>query len=144
MAKLAERMSRVDQKLSELRGITGPAKAEIAILDKEYTDYKVNIGQNPESDEVMDKIEKLYSDFMLRKRYEQRMMEMAYVVKRGDWLVKIAGLDTVYGDWKKWRLIYEANKSIMPNPNNPDLIFPGRSISIPLNLGIIVCFKVLC
>jgi hypothetical protein len=133
MTKLAERMSRVDQKLSELLGITGPAKAEIAILDKEYTDYKANIGQHPESDEVMDKIEKLYSELILRKRYEQRkrMMEMIYVVKRGDWLVKIAELDTVYGDWRKWRLIFEANKSIMPNPNNPALIFPEMRLVIP-------------
>jgi hypothetical protein len=133
MTKLVERMIRVDQKLFELLGITGSVKAEITILDTEYTDYKANIGQHPESDEVMDKIEKLYSELILRKRYEQRMTETVYVVKRGDWLVKIAELDIVYGDWRKWRLIYQANKSIMPNPNNPALILPGMRLTIPRN-----------
>lgn len=133
MAKLAERMGIVDQKLSALRGITGDAKAEIEILDKEYADYKANIDQHPEKDEVMDKIEKLYSELILRKRYERRMKSTVYVVKNGDWLVRIAELDTVYGDWRKWRLIYNANKSIMPEPNNPALIFPGMRLVIPRN-----------
>ncbi|MDR1149900.1 MAG: LysM peptidoglycan-binding domain-containing protein [Spirochaetaceae bacterium] len=139
MEKLAERMSHVDRKLSELigiTGITGPAEAEIAMLDREYADYKANIGQHPEADEVMDKIEKLYAELILRKRYEQRVtgtVYTVYIVKQGDWLVKIAGLDAVYGDWRKWRLIYEANKGTMPNPNNPALIFPGMRLAIPRN-----------
>jgi nucleoid-associated protein YgaU len=141
MIKLSERMSRVDPKLFELLGITGPAETEIAMLDKEYADYKANIDQHPENDEVMDKIERLYSECILRNRYERRIaetrtrmvMETVYIVKRGDWLVKIAELDTVYGDWRKWRLIYEANKGIMPNPNNPHLIRPGMRLVIPQN-----------
>jgi hypothetical protein len=141
MARLAERVILVDQKLVELRRITSPAKAEIAILDEEYAVYKANIDQHPEDDEVMDKVEKLYSELILRNRYEQRtaetktrtVMGTVYVVKRGDWLVKIAELDSVYGDWRKWRLIYEANKGVMPNPDNPALILPGMSLVIPQN-----------
>jgi hypothetical protein len=133
MANLAERMGAVDQKLAALRGITGPARAEIATLDREYADYKAHIDQHPERDEVMDKIEKLYAELILRKRYERRMGGMFYIVKPGDWLVRIAELDTVYGDWTRWRFIYQANKSIMPNPDNPDLIFPGMRLIIPQN-----------
>jgi nucleoid-associated protein YgaU len=133
IAHLVERMSMVDQKLAALREITGPAQAEIAMLDREYADYKAQIGQYPERDEVMDKIEKLYAELILRKRYERSMRRTIYVVKKGDWLVRIAEMDTVYGDWRKWRLIYHANKSIMPNPNNPALILPGMRLVIPEN-----------
>jgi hypothetical protein len=131
MAKLAEKISLVDQKMAELCELTGAERAEIAILNKEYAGYKTNIDQYPESDEVIDKIEKLYAELILRKRYEQRMRETIYFVKEGDWLVKISEMDIIYGDWRKWRLIYQANKDIMPNPNNPALIFPGMRLVIP-------------
>jgi nucleoid-associated protein YgaU len=30
-----------------------------------------------------------------------------------------------------WKVLYNANKSKMPDPNNPDLIEPGMVIDIP-------------
>jgi nucleoid-associated protein YgaU len=48
-----------------------------------------------------------------------------------DCLWNIAGRPWAYGDPAKWRLIYNANKSKMPEPDNPDLIHPGMVLDIP-------------
>jgi len=48
-----------------------------------------------------------------------------------DCLWNIAGYSWVYGDPEKWRVLYEANRSRMPEPNNPDLIEPGMILEIP-------------
>jgi hypothetical protein len=48
-----------------------------------------------------------------------------------DCLWNIAGRPWAYGDSTKWRLIYDANKANMPEPNNPDLIHPGMILDIP-------------
>ena len=49
-----------------------------------------------------------------------------YTVKSGDSLSKIA--KHVYGDASKWKVIHEANKAKIPNP---DLIHPGDQLTIP-------------
>jgi nucleoid-associated protein YgaU len=49
-----------------------------------------------------------------------------YVVVKGDSLSKIA--QRAYGDGRKWRKIYEANKDLI---KDPDLIYPGQSLRIP-------------
>lgn len=49
-----------------------------------------------------------------------------YTVKSGDSLSKIA--KHIYGDAKKWRKIFEANKDKI---KNPDLIYPGQVFTIP-------------
>jgi hypothetical protein len=48
-----------------------------------------------------------------------------------DCLWNIAGYSWVYGDPQRWRVLYEANKSKLPNPDNPNLIEPGTIIDIP-------------
>lgn len=50
-----------------------------------------------------------------------------YVVVDGDSLSKIAKRH--YGDAKKWRRIYEANRAVI---SNPDLIHPGQRLQIPV------------
>lgn len=58
-----------------------------------------------------------------------------YTVRRwvdtGDCFSTIAGWSWVYGDSSQWRKLYEANKSKLPNPNNPNLILPGMIMDIP-------------
>lgn len=49
-----------------------------------------------------------------------------YVVVNGDSLSKIAKRE--YGDASKWHRIYEANKSVI---KDPDLIYPGQELKIP-------------
>jgi nucleoid-associated protein YgaU len=43
----------------------------------------------------------------------------------------IAAYPFVYGDAKKWKILYQANKSKLKNPKNPSLIYPGQVFEIP-------------
>jgi nucleoid-associated protein YgaU len=49
-----------------------------------------------------------------------------YTVVAGDSLSKIA--KKIYGDGKRWKEIFEANKDKI---KNPDLIHPGQVLKIP-------------
>jgi len=48
-----------------------------------------------------------------------------------DCLWNIAGYSFVYNDPWQWRRLYEANRSKLPEPGNPDLILPGTVLDIP-------------
>ena len=52
--------------------------------------------------------------------------EVKYTVQSGDSLSKIA--QQQYGDGKKWRAIFEANRDQI---SNLDLIHPGQVLTIP-------------
>jgi len=43
----------------------------------------------------------------------------------------IAGRPEVYGNPRQWRVLYNANKAKLPDPNNPNLIEPGIVLDIP-------------
>jgi hypothetical protein len=43
----------------------------------------------------------------------------------------IAGRPWVYGDPRKWRILYDANRTRLPEPGNSDLILPGMILDIP-------------
>jgi len=51
----------------------------------------------------------------------------AYTVIEGDFLGKIAGYAVVYGDRGMWPQLYEANASIISDPN---LIYPGQVLNV--------------
>lgn len=63
----------------------------------------------------------------------------AYLVRRlpgaEDCFWRIAGYDFVYGDTSAWKPIYEANKSKLPQPGNPDLVLPDMVMQIPSRPG---------
>jgi nucleoid-associated protein YgaU len=63
---------------------------------------------------------------VLPKYYKVRLLS-----PRRDCFSKISGYDFVYGDEYKWRILYEANKDKIPDPNNPHLILVGAVIEIP-------------
>jgi nucleoid-associated protein YgaU len=48
-----------------------------------------------------------------------------------DCLWNIAGRAWVYGDPTKWRVLYDANRARLPEPDNPNLITPGLILNIP-------------
>ncbi|MCL2761728.1 MAG: hypothetical protein FWD36_00785 [Treponema sp.] len=48
-----------------------------------------------------------------------------------DCLWNIAGYPWVYGNPRQWRVLYNANRSKLPDPNNPNLIEPGTVLDIP-------------
>ena len=66
---------------------------------------------------------------------EVRPLPAQYTVR--DWrqtrdsLWYIAGLPWVFNDPWQWRRLYEANRDIMPEPGNPNLIHPGMVLNIP-------------
>jgi nucleoid-associated protein YgaU len=51
----------------------------------------------------------------------------SYTVVEGEYLGKIAGYGVVYGDRGMWPQLYEANRSIISDPN---LIYPGQVLTI--------------
>jgi nucleoid-associated protein YgaU len=51
-----------------------------------------------------------------------------YTVKKGDFLIKIAGKKDVYGNGADWKTIYQANRNKIKNPN---AIYPGQELQIP-------------
>ena len=51
----------------------------------------------------------------------------SHTVSMGESLSKIA--KRYYGDANKWRVIYDANRSVVGA--NPDLIHPGQVLTIP-------------
>ena len=56
---------------------------------------------------------------------------MRLIPDRRDCFWRIAEYDFIYGDPFKWRLLYDANKGMLTNPGNPDLILPGQLFEIP-------------
>ena len=58
-----------------------------------------------------------------------------YVVVRRvpltDALWRIAGYSYIYNNPIEWYRIYEANRNILRDPDNPDLILPGQRLVIP-------------
>jgi len=48
-----------------------------------------------------------------------------------DSLWTIAGYPWVYGNPHLWRVLFNANRARMPQPDNPDLIEPGFVLEIP-------------
>jgi len=57
------------------------------------------------------------------------------VVSKRDCFWRIAGFPFVYNDPWKWRLLYDANKSLLSKPGNPNLIEPGQRFVIPSASG---------
>ncbi len=57
-----------------------------------------------------------------------RGLPMMHTVVVGEYLAKIAGYWEIYGDWREWTRIYEANKDKI---SDPDLIYPDQVIDIP-------------
>jgi hypothetical protein len=53
------------------------------------------------------------------------------LLPRRDCFWRIAEYPFVYNNPWKWRLLYDANKDLLENPENPDLIEPGMRFIIP-------------
>ncbi len=64
-----------------------------------------------------------------------QVLPRQYIVRlipsRRDCFWRIAEYPFVYNNPWMWRKLYEANKSILTNPDNPDLIEPGQVFTIP-------------
>ena len=57
--------------------------------------------------------------------------EVRLIPGRRDCLWRIAEYPFIYNNPWKWKLLYEENGSLLPDPKNPDLIEPGLILRIP-------------
>src|SRR5579859_574656 len=64
----------------------------------------------------------VYTDALVRHHEQAR----SYTVKRGDTLSSIA--QRFYGRPADWAWLYQANRSVLANPN---VIYPGQVLSVP-------------
>lgn len=112
----------------------GDPVANIPAKAKKMTDHSKSNGhllarepsgrnENPDLPKVNKSVKKPQSAATENYRY--------YVVRPGDWLSKIA--QKFYGSHKKYMAIFEANRDIV---NNPDLIYPGQKLKIPMTENI--------
>ncbi|MCL2043959.1 MAG: LysM peptidoglycan-binding domain-containing protein [Treponema sp.] len=69
------------------------------------------------------------------RTHNERILPATYSVRtwalHGDSFWNIAARPWVYGNPHQWRILYNANRSKLPNPNNPNIITPGMVIDIP-------------
>jgi nucleoid-associated protein YgaU len=57
------------------------------------------------------------------------------IPERRDCLWRIAGYPFIYNNPWKWKVLYEANRAILIDPNNPNLIDVGQVLTIPSIAG---------
>jgi len=98
---------------------------EISVLARAIEDWSESINAAIESIEILSAIESNRAP-SLPSQYTVRTWASVR-----DCLWNIAGYSWVYGEPRLWRVLYEANKSKLPEPDNPDLIEPGMIIDIP-------------
>lgn len=117
-------------------------KAEINILDEDYPTANDNIDEGMRLAEIAIQKTKIY--FVALKNSEKKKSSIPladvevvklngyYVVRlipnRRDCLWRIAEYENIYSDPWKWRLIYNANRKIIDDPN---LIYPHQRLIIP-------------
>lgn len=69
-----------------------------------------------------------YSNGQMGGQGGVEMFPDQYRVQKGDTLSQISEQDKIYGDWKLWPLIYDANRGQI---SNPDMIYPNQNLGIP-------------
>ncbi len=109
------------------------AKKSVRELVAEYNEYRQSkYAKVPdfraEFSDLDNKIANLESTLEAAK---PKYYEDTYTIVRGDWLSKISGYSFIYDDYKKWPIIFRANRDIIKDPN---LIYPNQIIKIPRGL----------
>ncbi len=105
---------------------SGKALYEEAYQLFQDEEYLTSYDKSLEALEVMSVIHYIRPDGAKVAAYKVRLLP-----DNRDCLWNIAGYDFVYGDPWKWKLIYEANKDKLPQPENPRLILPDMILTIP-------------
>ena len=127
----------VSKKIEELNEYHG-SNSEVKTLVNQFSSFErsINSGRFPQDDSCIEKINELYSRLITRAGYRYRDRTFfEYMVKRGDALWKIA-FNHYNGKKELWPVIWRdeinySNRNFLPNPNNPNLIYPGVIIRIP-------------
>ena len=109
------------------------AKKSVRELVAEYNEYRqTKYAKVPDfRDEFSDLDNKIANLESTLEAAKPKYYEDTYTIVRGDWLSKISGYSFIYDDYKKWPIIYRANRDIIKDPN---LIYPNQIIKIPRGL----------
>ena len=106
---------------------------EVIVLAEQFAAFEDAVEKRifPDDDSCLSKIDELYSRMITREGYAF-LNDKTYLVKRGDYLRKIAVI--FYKNERLWELIYNENinnRNFLPNPKNPNMIYPETRIRIP-------------
>jgi nucleoid-associated protein YgaU len=82
------------------------------------------------SNKVIEGLNGVVPNSPLPKYYKVRL-----IPSKRDCLWRIAEYKFIYNNPWKWKIIYDANKSKLREPDNPNLIFPGQILVIPSQNG---------
>lgn len=130
-AKQAELLKR--QKLVLLKGMVDSTGVKVTGLELDFNKDKVTVYGKVKTQADKEKVILSLGNVGGVARVDDRIsvtkpepQATFYTVKRGDSLSKIA--KKMYGDAKLYKVIFEANKPMLKNPN---MIFPGQSLRIP-------------
>jgi len=104
---------------------------ETSVIARAIEEWSVSIEASINSIQILSALEAgrdptFPSSSSLPSQYTVRTWEAVR-----DCLWNIAGYSWAYGDPWRWTELYEANKSKLPEPDNPHLIEPGMIIDIP-------------
>lgn len=100
------------------------AKAEEALAQEDWEAASAYARQ------AIETVDELYGSGSLPKYYVVRSWQSAR-----DCFWNISGRSYVYNNPYLWKKLYEANKNLLPEPNNPDLIEVGTRLEIPSASG---------
>jgi nucleoid-associated protein YgaU len=128
--------NREDEAAEKIKQHIEEANPGIENLDVSYHDGVVSLSGDASSSEAMEKAVLMAGNVQgvsevsasaLSAPPEQATVEY-YVIQKGDTLSAVA--KRYYGNTNDYPRIFEANREVI---KNPDLIFPGQKIRIPLD-----------
>ncbi len=111
-----------DEEFSEAQDLYDEGRA---LLDDE--EYGESIERFSDSIAKLDEMDAMYTEKDVLPRY----YEVRLIPERRDSFWRIAEYEFVYDDPWEWPRLYERNKEVLRDPDNPHLIHPGQVFEIP-------------
>jgi nucleoid-associated protein YgaU len=103
------------------------AQSDLATEQKAIGDLQSEMSKlTPQLKDLRNEVQSLQSQIA----YFEGLPKM-YTVKKGDFLYKISGMEEIYADPLKWKRIWRANKDVIPDFTDPNLIYPDWELIIP-------------
>ncbi|MBN1326776.1 MAG: LysM peptidoglycan-binding domain-containing protein [Candidatus Cloacimonetes bacterium] len=109
------------------------SKKAVRELIAEYNEYRqTNFAKVPDFRYQFSDLDNRISNLeQSLEAAKPKYYEDTYTVVKGDYLSKISGYSFIYNDWRKWPIIYRANRDKIKDPN---LIYPDQVLKIPRGL----------
>jgi nucleoid-associated protein YgaU len=131
--------NRAQKRIEYVRSIDGPERYpdKFSSAQKAYEEAVSLFEEEEYQDSIHSSQEaiNLLVDIKAEGEVKPKYYTVRLIPERRDCLWRIAGYDFVYGNPWKWKVLYEANKDKLPEPDNPHLIEPGMVLEIPTISG---------